>query len=56
VSEHLADAYEKVGRDPEAQRLYGEALRKADSPEQRQRIEAKLRNAARVSKPSEQSL
>src|SRR5262249_39643666 len=56
VSEHLADAYEKVGRDPEAQRLYGEALRRAETPEQRSRIELKMRDAARAAKPGEQSL
>jgi len=42
VTEHLGDAYEKVGRPREAIRVYTEALHKAKEPEQIDRLKGKL--------------
>ena len=42
VTEHLGDAYEKLGRPREAIRVYEEALHKAKEPEQIDRLKGKL--------------
>ena len=43
INEHLADAYREIGRESEALRLYREALQRAESNEQRTRLEGKVR-------------
>ncbi len=42
VTEHLGDAYDKLGKVRDAVRVYQEALRKAKEPEQINRLKAKL--------------
>ena len=56
IKEHLADAYRRLGREPEAQRVYREALGKAEDPAQRTRLEEKLRGIDRAATPGGRSL
>jgi Flp pilus assembly protein TadD len=42
ISEHLGDAYEKIGRSEDALRLYRQALGSADEAEQVDRLRKKI--------------
>jgi Flp pilus assembly protein TadD len=56
VNEHLADAYRRVGREFEAQRVYREAMKKAEDSAQKTRIEDKLRSVESAAKPTGRNL
>ena len=56
INEHLADAYRKLGREPEALRVYREALAKTEDPAQRARLEEKIRTGERATSPDGRSL
>jgi Flp pilus assembly protein TadD len=50
ISEHLADAYHKVGRSGDALRLYRQALEGSQEPQQIERLERKIAVLARAEK------